>query len=322
MTSIVAAVGASALGVGLIGFGTGVGANFITTVTGTAHASVGSFGCLLSSADSNLVTIGNGGKTATVTFSPITSSAPSSETAALTVTNTGSTPVEVNSTIATNGNLFSSGHVQAVTLPQGTVLTTAGTSQNVTYQVGFQWSALDATDLNTSGTAAYTFTCTEPGANNLPNIAFFGQDGGTGSWNGTEVTLSTPTGAPASSVSAGFQLGDITSASAIPTTAPAFTTDTFNAGSPRMDIYLADSSNNPAGTVWGYPVQASPPSSWNVPGSGASVMWSDVLSYISNNGLHITHVTILMDGDQAPPATAHVTCVNYPGSSANFGTGC
>lgn len=320
-TTLVAAVGAGALGVSIFAAGGGIGASFTSSATAQAKIAVGNFDCQLSS-DYPGVTISASGHSAALAFSSIEGSAPGSQIALVTLKNTGDMPAVVNSTVETSGTLFASSvntPISPLALSQGAVLQPQAAQE---YKIGFSWPELNNTVLTRSGSETYTFNCGDAASAKLPDIAFFGQNGGTATWDGTEAVLTLPADAPASSAAAGFRLADISSGSGTPSTAPTFTTNAYNAGSPRMNIYLADLNGNSAGTAWGYPIQVGSADYWSVPGNGGDVHWSGVTSYMQTHSLHIDHVSVIMDGDQTPEATSKITCLNYEGSSANFGTGC
>ena len=158
MTSVAAACGAGALGLALIAMGSGVGAAFTDSATANANIATGTFGCQLSSTDLSVV-ISNNAHTATVDLGTISSSAASSKTAPVTVTNTGAIPLVTSWGETTLGNILDgSGAISAVPAAAGVPLATGATQ---TVNIGFQWSQLSNSDLNRSGTAQYTVSCNE-----------------------------------------------------------------------------------------------------------------------------------------------------------------
>ncbi len=312
VSSIVAAVGAGALGLGLIGFGTGVGANFVDQATAKSNVSVGTFKCDLTSTDTG-VTFSPNGHSATVTLAEIDSSSPGHETAPLTVNNDGTIPLVVNWTVSTSGALFTSGSGAMGYVPAAQNVHVAPGNAH-TYNIGFQWGSLSNPDLGKSGTVTYTANCTEPGSATPLGISLFGQDGGIASWDATnqDVVLNLPAGSPAS---AGAGILVTHPGSSLPANQPALITDAYNAGSPRWVIEFSDHTY-----AFGYfPVSSS--SFWNLPGSGANATWGDVQTYASGHSLTVASAFIVMDTDQAPPSTSHISCADYTGTPF-FGTGC
>lgn len=319
ITSIVAAVGAGALGVGLIGFGTGVGADFTSAVTGQANINVGTLGCLLSTTNPGAVTISQDEKSATVTLPMITSSEPNSQDASLTVTNTGNIPLTVIPSVSTSGTLtaLSPDPVHPI------ALTSSGTlksSDHVTYQIGFYWGELENSAFGRGETATYTFTCTDAGASAPKHLTFMGHDGGTATWNGTGIALNIPSN---SAPSVGAYVGlPVSNGSSLPVQAPVFTTDQYNGGAPRWDIHLSNGTST--AQLVGYPSAANNGQAlkWQLSGSaltgGSSLDWSTVKT--DANGYNVTKAGIIADFAPITGATYTISCMTYDGNQY-VGTG-
>jgi hypothetical protein len=300
MTSIVAALGAGALGLSLAGFGPGVGASFTDSDTAHASINVGTFGCALSSSDPD-VTISPDGHTATVALGTINSSASGSESASVTVTNTGSIPLVVHWTEATTGNILGgTGAISAIPaagdkdLPPGAADAAA---------IGFNWDELGNSDLGRSGTATYTASCAETPAAPA-GISLFAQDGGVAYWYGQDAVLDLPQGV-ADSASAGVELTTVSPT--LPAEEPTFVTDSYSTGSPRLDIKLSDGTY-----IFGYPEQGG--NTWNLPGSGAPKTWADVEAYVTSNTLTVSQVFIVLDTSGGTSVVAHISSLQYGGA--------
>lgn len=299
VATVVAGFGAGALGLSLIGLGTGLGAQFTDGAAANAHLAVGTFGCALSSSD-NDVTISNGGHTANVTFPTINSSVPSSDSAPLTVTNSGTIPLVVNWTVTTSGHVFDSGHVSALPVTSGLAINSGNAR---TYSIGFQWGELQNADLGKTGTATYTASCVEPQSVN-PNFTLWQQDGGTASYANGAVTLTMPSSP--STAGAGVELSNVPAK--LPADAPTFSTDNYAAGSPRWYIQFTSGDY-----LFGYPSNAP---------AGVSGMWSEVTSAHPNSYVpwsqvvtdygtqQVSSVEIVMDMDQ-PSTTDTISCIDY-----------
>ncbi len=158
MTRVAAASGAGALGLALIAMGSGVGASFTDSAAANAKIATGTFGCQLSSTDSSVV-ITNGGHTATVDLGTINSSAASSKTAPVTVTNTGSIALATAWSEATTGNIL--GGSGAISPAPTAAAAALGAGATQTVNIGFEWTELQNSDLGRSGTAVYTVSCSE-----------------------------------------------------------------------------------------------------------------------------------------------------------------
>lgn len=297
LAGVVAALGIGAIAYGMIG--SGVGANFVQSLTGTDHIQVGTFNCALSSTDTN-VTISDNGHTASVTLPAIESSTAGSALAPLTVTNTGTIPLAVNWNVTTSGSLFDSGAFTFAPVAQNVRLN-SGISH--TYQTGFTWTTLGNADLGKSGTVTYSASCTEPSTSAHPDVSFWTQDGGTAAWSGSSVALGIPQNAP-SSAAALIQFDN--QPAALPTTEPTFVTDNYNAGSPRWYILFSNGQY-----VFGYPSNAGlGADSWQVGNSGSYVSWAQVVSEFGS--AHVAGVSIVMDTDQTN-TTDTISNVQYNG---------
>ena len=170
-TAAVGVLGALAL------VGAGVSSSLTDSGTATEHVSVvGTFGCSLSSTDSNAV-ISPDGHTLTVNLPPILSStAGSSYAQDLTVKNLGSGPIVVHWTEATGGTLAAnqwqpSGAFGYTIGPSGNLLSTdlslASLGTHTYTSLGFQWAALDNSYLGKTASVAYTANCGEPPASHI-----------------------------------------------------------------------------------------------------------------------------------------------------------
>lgn len=122
---------------------------------------------------------------------------------------------------------------------------------------------------------------------------------------------------PTSSVYAAANLRDLPSTSLDETPEPTFTTDNYNAGSPRWNIFLSSGAY-----LFGYPPKAGLNGSdfaWSVNGCGSVnannyMSYSDAVSAVSANCPgSITGVQIIADGDQAAGTTDTITGVQYGG---------
>ena len=289
-------------GLTLAAIGTGVGANFVKNVTGNANIKVGTLDCrLVNSSGSPYVTISNGGHTATVNLPEIESSAPGSSTAPVAVWNDGTMPMYVSWLTSTSGHIFDSNAVTAHQVANGDKVNVGATQS---YDLGFDWTALNNSDMGTSGTVTYTANCTDTRA----NLALFEQDGGTAAWgsNGDSILL----GMPANPGPAGSGVQVLDTPATLPSTEPVFTTDNYNAGSPRWYIQFASGAY-----VFGYPTNSGlAPSNWEEKGPGARtgyLSWSTVQGDYSADS--VTGVYIVMDGDQSA-ITDTISYIQYDGN--------
>jgi hypothetical protein len=146
-----------ALATGLIG--AGVGASFTDTATAVANVKVGTFGLSITSTTQGAVVVNTGSAgndVHTVTFQcpPIQSSAPGTCPLQLTLTNTGTMPINVAVSWSTVAVPF-----QAIPLPPlyGIVV---GDHIDIS-QAGIMWQALTDANLGQSYSVTYTFTATE-----------------------------------------------------------------------------------------------------------------------------------------------------------------
>lgn len=304
-TSISAAVGAAALGVTLVTLGSGVGAQFTDSATGTAKIAVGTFGCNLTTPSGSGVIISSDGKSATVDLGTITSSAPDQRTAPITVNNTGSIPLVAHWTVQTTGNITGTGDISPVSVSDSPLAATEGETVNI----GFQWSQLTSSDLTRSGSAIYTVHCNEA-SSTFDGTWLFQHDPATAAWNGTDVTLTVPATAP-TSAGAGITLLNVSAGSALPAHEPTFVTDTYSSGTPRLDIKLSNGNY-----MVKYPDGLGAPTGWTLPGYSGDGTWADISAWVSSNNLTVTKAFILADtsasahGDQ----TNVISCVNYSGT--------
>lgn len=187
MTRVAAACGAGALGLALIAMGSGVGAAFTDTATANARIAIGTFGCTLSSTDGNVI-ISNNGHTADVTLPTIQGSAPGTEKAPLTVTNTGSIPLAVNWTVTQVGTTS----VTALPVASGLAI---NSGNHRTYDIGFSWNELHNSDLGQGGTVTYSASCVEVPSTQIVRSAALNYAGtGWGGWScpaGTQIVSAT-----------------------------------------------------------------------------------------------------------------------------------
>ena len=288
-------------GLSLAMIGTGVGANFVQRVTGNAHISVGTLACQLANPSGNpSVTISGDKLTATVNLPEIESSAAGSSTAPVVVKNTGTMPLYVNWETATSGSIFDSGAFSAHPVANGVELT-KGSSQS--YDLGFDWTALNNPDMGTSGTVTYTANCTDTRS----DLALYQQSGGTASWasDGSTILLGMPAN-PAGPAGAGIDV--LGQSSTLPAMEPVFHTNNYAAGSPRWDIELSNGHS-----IIGYPSNANlSPGSWAVDNGNTYESWSAATSDPNVAGATVTGVAIRMDADQTN-ITDTISYIQYDG---------
>jgi hypothetical protein len=135
--------------------GSGVGASFVDSVTGTETIDVGTFNCKI---------VGSSGGTfdddsATYAAPTITSSAAGSAPFSFTVENAGTIPMALSvSAPAWAGNLDGSFSGIAPTVAPSAILAPGASA---TVSTGIQWTALDGTDLGDSGSATWTVSCSD-----------------------------------------------------------------------------------------------------------------------------------------------------------------
>lgn len=292
VAGVLAVLGAAALGVSLMG--SGVGAAFTDSATANAHIAVGSFSCQLTSTDPR-VTISNNGRTAEVNFATITSSTPATVKAPISVNNTGGIPLGVNFTITNTGTVFASGHVKPLPVASG-LLINPGNSRS--YDIGFQYSELDNTDLGMSGTASYKASCVEPQNSPPASLRLFSGEGGTATFSNGNVLLGIDQSN--SSGYAGAQV--LNPPSTLPTAAPTYTASNYAAGTPRYVIYFSDNS-----TGFGYPGGL-----WSV-SNGPSTSYGQFRTQEASKT--VTEVDILADVSQPASYSSTVSCINYGGTN-------
>lgn len=314
VTSIIAGVGAAALGVGLIGYGTGVGANFYDTVTAHANVSVGTLNCDLSSTSAAVSISGSSSgidkhDIATVNVAQINTSTPGSATEPITVNNIGTMPVVVNWATSTSGNIFDSNRVSAVSPAQNNEIDPGGSS---TYMLGVEWpTELENADEGTSGSVTYTATCSEvAGRTRSGNLLFKNQGGSITTNSDGSITLDRSSGNPFVGLE-GF-------GSHLPAQQPSLTVaDVTHA--PYWYVRFADGSY-----LHGY-LQSN--GTWMWLSNNSAATWSGWLttanawSTVQNElgAQKIASVGLLYDGDNGGPNVT-LACVNYGGESY-VGTG-
>ncbi len=139
----------------------------------------------------------------------------------------------------------------------------------------------------------------------VDGFVLFGQAGGSATWSTTNtaavLTLSTP---PSTPEAAGIEV--LKPPSALPTTAPTFTTTAYKAGSPRWYIQFTT-----GGHVFGYPSAATPSvrGKWTGTNLVGYVSWTAVKTQFA--GKSVTAVDIIMTIGLTPPSTARITNVHY-----------
>lgn len=174
-----------------------------------------------------------------------------------------------------------------------------------TYNLGFDWTALNNADLGTKGTATYTADCTDTRS----DLALWQQNGGTSAWSsdGKSIVLGIPA-SPADGAAGGIQVEN--QSSTLPGTEPVFTTDNYAAGSPRWYIQLSNGDY-----VFGYPTNSGLNPAWEEHGPGVAhpsgeVSWSTVTTDFS--GVNVSQINILMDADQTN-TTDTISYIQYDG---------
>ncbi|MEO8470195.1 MAG: hypothetical protein ABI573_11095 [Chloroflexota bacterium] len=182
--------------------GSGLGAQFLDSVTGTENIQVGSFGCEISSTSDGAYLGGYvGGHAHTVTYNapPILSSAPGSAPFSFTVHNFGSIPDVLTVTPPTASAPWS---IIGSFAPVG-----LGSGDSFTYNTGVSWSELNNTNIGQTGAFTWTVSCADGSVifSNTPalvpsNLASYGPQaysytewGGGVTFAGTARDLSTAT---------------------------------------------------------------------------------------------------------------------------------
>jgi hypothetical protein len=98
--------------------------------------------------------------------------------------------------------------------------------------------------------------------------------------------------------------------------APTFTTDNYNAGSPRFVIDLSNGDS-----LWGYPPNAGLNASdfaWAINNGNTYQPWSDVQS--AESGTTVVDAVVIADGDQDPGTTDKISDLTFNGTDFNSGT--
>ena len=184
--------------------GSGLGAQFLDSVTGTENISVGTFSCRIITPSDGVIAVDQ--KSVTYTAPTIGSSLPGNAPFSFTVQNNGSIgQVLTVAMTGQSGNL--GGHFSAMPATPSPVIVAAGGSQLIT--TGIQWTALTNDDLGRSGSMTWTVSCGEntPTAifDNTPavvpsNLASYGPEayafnewGPGGTFDGTARKLATST---------------------------------------------------------------------------------------------------------------------------------
>ncbi len=131
-----------------------------------------------------------------------------------------------------------------------------------------------------------------------------GASAGWASGPGSQIMLTV--GSPSDST---FALAQLTSGSgkALPSTEPVFTTDNYNAGSPRFYITLSNGD-----TLWGYPANSGLNGSgmaWAINNGNVYEPWSAIMG--QEAGTTVNRVYVIADGDQSPGITDTITCLQF-----------
>lgn len=111
-------------------------------------------------------------------------------------------------------------------------------------------------------------------------------------------------------------LAQLTSGSgkALPSTEPVFTTDNYNAGSPRFYITLSNGDS-----LEGYPANAGlngTDMAWAINNGNTYQPWSQITA--QEAGTTVNRVYVIADGDQSPNTTDTITCLQF--NSYNYTT--
>lgn len=159
--------------------------------------------------------------------------------------------------------------------------------------------------------AALTFAITAS-ANPAPSLSFGASyDGATAGWsNGKgsaiDLTLGTSSGSYAE-----ITLHHLPATAISDLAEPGFTTDNYNAGSPRYYMTLSDGN-----TLWGYPPQAGLSSSgfaWTINNGNTYMPWSDVKS--AEDGAIVTGAYVIADADQPAGTTDVISDLTFGGTT-------
>jgi hypothetical protein len=176
--------------VGLLG--SGVGASFVDSVTGTENISVGTFQCIIT--DSTQGTVSGDNKSVTYNAPEITSSAAGSAPFDFTVKNNGSIPMALSvSVTGPTGSLDSDFSDIPATLSE--TFLDAGESSVVS--TGIEWDELEADDLGDSGSMIWTVSCEEFDTQNVTSAAMLVGPNGWYGWScpaGTQIVSASVSG--------------------------------------------------------------------------------------------------------------------------------
>lgn len=150
--------------------------------------------------------------------------------------------------------------------------------------------------------------------NAAPNLHFgASSDGASAHWSqgvGSPIDLTIGTTAGSWAVITLQHLPD-TAVSAL--SQPTFSTDNYNAGSPRYYITLSDGN-----TLWGYPSNAGLNGSdfaWAINNGNSYLPWSTVQT--DEAGATVTGASVIMDADQAPGTTDMITNLTFGTNTYN-----
>ncbi len=131
--------------------------------------------------------------------------------------------------------------------------------------------------------------------------------GASAGWdNGAGSQIQLTLGTPSATTNA---LAELTSGSgkALPSTEPVFTTNEYNAGSPRFYITLSNGDS-----LWGYPANSGLNGSdmaWAINNGNSYVPWSTITT--DEAGTTVKRVYVIADGDQSPGTTDTITCLQF-----------
>jgi hypothetical protein len=292
VTSLVAAGGAAALGIGLLAFAPGVGASFSSQADAVATFDVGTLSCSVTSSAAGATADGN---SVTIPLGRITSSAAGQLTAPVSVNNTGTIPLKVSWDIKVEGSFFQTWHQTYVPVPQNE---TVASNTSRAYTIGASWDELDNSALGSDGTLTYTANCSDQAA----PLSYVDTGTATHTWDGshTNLTLAIPAGAPDG---AGVEVHlNGAAGSALPTDQPDFAATNPGPGNPRLSILMSDGTRvviDEDGLIEGHSD------------------WSAVLA--AYNGKTVRDAMVVADTGNGLPYETTVSCINYSGT-ALFGT--
>ena len=152
-------------------------------------------------------------------------------------------------------------------------------------------------------------------ASPAPNLSFgSSNDGASAGWSsgkGSAIDLALGT---SSGSFAEITLHHLPSTAVSDLSEPVFSTDNYNAGSPRYFITLSDGN-----TLWGYPTNSGLNSSgfaWAVNNGNTYQSWSDVQQGAERSAT-VTGAFVIADADQAAGTTDAITGLTFGGTPFN-----